>query len=279
MNRALLFVLCLSLFGCAGQSSPMADSAPRSEATATKSILMPAGAPAHDVAESADRKLIRTGELRVSVDAFEPLAQALNTRLGELGGFVADSDLNHHAGRVGYATLVVRVPADRFDDLLAWAESEVEVQSLRVDTADVTEQWVDVHARIANNKRTEERLLRLLEMDTAKLEDVLAVERELTRVRGEIESAEGRMRVLRDQVGLATLTLQVHVRDPFQPAVAQAYHARLGSAFTGSISALVDVVAGFGIVAVASLPWLTVLALFLVATFRVGRFAFRRARA
>ena len=280
ISRALVLSFALSLVGCAGgaTSDRAMEAAPEGFAALATDGGETAGGgqPASNIA--ADRKLIRTGELRVVVEEYEPLQSALTARLTELGGFVADSDLNHHAGRVSYATLVLRVPADRFDELLSWTESRVEVQSLRVDTADVTERWVDTQARIDNSKRTERRLLGLLETDAAKLEDVLAVERELSRVRGEIEAAEGQMRVLSDQVGLATLTLQVSVRAHYDSAVAVAYRTKIGSAFTGSIEAMVDVAQGLGIIAVALLPWLLVLGFFGWVALRLGRAVWRRSR-
>ena len=278
LPRALALSLALSLAGCAG-SAP-SDRAMQEMPDRFAALVVDGGEAVRGGQDiTAHRKLIRTGDLRVVVDEYEPLQSALTARLTELGGFVADSDLNHHAGRVSYATLVLRVPAERFDELLSWTEGQVEVQSLNVDTADVTERWVDTQARIDNNKRTERRLLGLLETDAAKLEDVLAVERELSRVRGEIESAEGQMRVLSDQVGLATLTLQVSVRAHYDPTVAVAYHAKIGAAFSGSIEAMVDVAQGLGIIAVALLPWLLVLGLFGWIAFRLARSMWRRSRA
>ena len=224
----------------------------------------------------ADRKLIRAGELAVSVDDFGPFRTALDAHIDALGGFVADTDLGHVSGRVGWATLVVRVPADRFDDLVAWTESRVEVERMDIDSVDVTEEWVDVDSRIANHKKTEARLLRLLDQETADLEDVLAVERELSRVRGEIERFEGRMRVLSDRVSLATLTLRVNVRNPYDPAVEQALLARLGDTFGGSVGALVTFGEGMLIIAVGLAPWVLVFGLLFTLLFRVVRSVRRR---
>ena len=280
MFKPAALALALLLIGCADGAAPFAaDEAPASSATAEGSRGLAAvggqpGAPA-----IASRRLIKTGELRVVVDEYEPLQAALNDKLAALGGFIADSDLSHNAGRVGYATLVLRVPADRFDELLAWTGSQVEVQGLTVDTADVTERWVDVQARIDNGERTEARLLGLLDTGAARLEDVLAVERELSRVRGEVEAAQGQMRVLKDQVGLATLTLRASVRSAYEPQVALAYHARVGAAFTGSVSAMGEVAQGLGIVLVATLPWLAVLAIFGWLAFGIVRRLWRRVSA
>ncbi len=268
--------LLLLLAGCASGASPEPSSSPSFDPAGAVPVAVDGrldGGPGGQSEGSAasQRRLIRSGSLHVVVDDYAPMQQALTARLDELGGFVADTDLSHHAGRVSTATLLLRVPADHFDELLAWTESQVEVQSLHVDTADVTERWVDTQARIDNGRRTERRLLGLLENKAARLEDVLAVERELARVRGEIESAEGQMRVLADQVGLATLSLQVSVRAHYEPEVALAYHARVGGAFTGSLSAMWNVALGFGIAAAALLPWLLLLVLLGWAAARIGR--------
>lgn len=269
-----IFVLVLA--GCgnlASHDSPAVGTASPSSGPATgmeDDRATDAGEPMSTPAAIASRKLIRTGQLSVIVDEYAPLRTALTDRLDGLGGFVADSDLSHNAGRVSYATWVVRVPAEHFDELLAWTEAQAEVQSLSVATADVTARWTDVQARIDNNKRTERRLLELLESKTADLDDVLAVERELSRVRGVIEGAEGQMRVLADQVGLATLTVHISVRAAYEPTAAMAYSGRIGGAFVGSITAMVQVGQGLGIMAVTVIPWLLVLSVLGWLTFAVG---------
>jgi hypothetical protein len=74
----------------------------------------------------------------------------------------------------------------------------------------VGEEFVDVTARVANARRLEQRLVTLLATRTGKLEDVLAVERELARVREQIERYEGRLRYLSTRVETSTLTVTVH---------------------------------------------------------------------
>ena len=269
MRRALAPLAFLLLVACGAMdsSSPEEMSLDRQDAPASGPSGMLGGemdaskeSKAIDSRTTA-RKLIRTGRIRIAVDDYAAFQGSLDARLAALGGFVADQDLNHAAGKVSWATLVVRVPADDFDALLRWTESKVEIQALNIDTADVTEQWTDVRARIANGERTEARLLGLLDSGTGDLEDVLAVERELSRVRGEIESAEGRMRVLGDQVSLATLTIDVAVRALYTPPVEAGYLARLGTAVTASVTALVEVAEGVSILAIAALPWLVLLGL------------------
>ncbi|MCP4872485.1 MAG: DUF4349 domain-containing protein [Proteobacteria bacterium] len=226
---------------------------------------------------TANRRLIRTANLRVVVPEYGPLQASLQAELAAAGGFIANTDLVHYAGSVGHAQLELRIPADRFADVLGWAEANLEVQELHVDTQDVTEQWVDVQARIDNGKNTEARLVGLLAEGTGSLEDVLAVERELARVRGEIESAEGRMRVLADQVGLATIQLSVTVQQPYEPAVETPYLASVGSAFSGSVGALIATAKGLGIALAALAPWAVVLFVLLAPVVLLGRRLVRRA--
>ena len=222
------------------------------------------------------RKLIRTGDISVTVEDYTPFREALDARLAEMDGFVSDASLDHWSGRVSWATLTLRVPADRFDELVGWAEAEVEVNSLNISTQDVTEEWVDVRSRIDNGKATEKRLLEILDDRTADLGDVLAVERELARVRGDIESAEGRLRVLADQVDLATLTIHVSVRNPYEPAIEPSFGQTIADVFMGSIEIMGNVAKGLVLLLVGASPWLAILFVFAFVLYRVIRSLVRR---
>ena len=223
------------------------------------------------------RKLIRTGDISVTVEDYDPFRDALDAKLEALGGFVADANLDHYSGRVSWATLTVRVSADAFEELVGWTESQVEVNSLNISTQDVTAEWVDIRSRLDNWKATEKRLLEILQDQTADLGDVLAVERELSRVREEIERAEGQMRVLADQVELATLTIHVSVRNPYQPAVdPPGFGQRIGDVFMGSLEAMLNLGKGIVLLTVGAAPWLLVMFVFLYVCYRFVRMLVRR---
>ncbi len=207
---------------------------------------------------------IRTGHVAVVVDDYAPFARELDAWLGEAGGFVADASLSHTEGEVSWASLTVRVPAERLDGLVGWTEERVRVESLSITNQDVTAEWVDVEARIENQRRAEARLQQLLADNTGVLADVLAVERELTRVRGEIEAAEGHMRVLSDRVGLATLQLEVRVNTPYAALVAPTFGEEAADVFSTSIAAMGTTARGLALVGIAVLPWLTPPALVLL---------------
>jgi hypothetical protein len=117
------------------------------------------------------------------------------------------------------------------------------LESVTITTRDVGEEYLDVSTRVANARRLEQRLVELLASRTGKLSDVLDVERELARVRGEIEGYEGRLRYLRTHVTMSTLAVTVH--EPF-PLVGERGN---GSALAESVRAagrnFVRFVAGF----------------------------------
>lgn len=189
--------------GYAGRS--VAPSAPPSPAPASASAQLPAGIPS---------MVIRTGTASVEVDSLEPAIAAVRRLVARAGGYVGNTSLQAGHESVRSATLELRVPADRFEEVVAGLSPVGEVDYVNVAAEDVTEQYVDLEARAENAKRLEGRLAELLATRTGKLDDVLAVERELARVREEIERLEGRMRYLRSRADLSSLTVSLHEPGP-----------------------------------------------------------------
>ena len=111
----------------------------------------------------------------------------------------------------------LRVPVDQFESLVQKVVALGELERNTRTSQDVTEQFYDIEARIKNKKAEEKSLTKILDERTGKLEDVLKIETELSRVRGEIEQLEGKIRVLENLSSLATLTLSVREREKFEP--------------------------------------------------------------
>lgn len=206
------------------------------------------------------RKVVRTGNLSVSIEEWEPFHRDVESWLAVHGGFVSDLSVNRWEGRVGYARLTVRVPAERMDPLVVWTQEKVEVTQLALHGEDVTAQWIDVDARLGALRQTETRVLALVAEGTATLADVLAAERELGRIRGDIESFEATQRALTDRVELATLTMEVSVRAPYSSLVDVGFGTEAAETWRGSIRAMGVVSRGLALGAVAVTPWLAVLA-------------------
>jgi hypothetical protein len=158
--------------------------------------------------------VIRNGDVSVEVDSIEIAVATLRQLASSLGGYVGNVSTQSGERQVRSATLEVKVPAARFDDAMSGMAPLGKVERSTAIAEDVGEEFVDITARVANAKRLEARLVALLAQRTGKLEDVLAVERELARVREEIERYEGRLRFLSSRVATSAIVATVHEKLP-----------------------------------------------------------------
>ncbi len=170
-----------------------------------------------DLAKLPTRKLIRDGEIHLVVNRYDAARRAIEERVTAAGGFVARTSVAHSAGRVSYATLVVRIPAPRFDEVLRAVLQLGSVEREATGSRDVTDEYADAAARLGSARKLEARLLGLVDTRPGKLSDLLEVERELARVREGIERLEGQVRLFDEQVELATLTVHLDVRQIYAP--------------------------------------------------------------
>src|SRR5689334_21274695 len=183
-------------------------------------------------------------------DSLEPAIAELRRIAQRVGGFVADATVQSGRNQLRSATLQLKVPSARFDDLTLALGPLGRLQSVTVNAEDVSEEYVDVTARVANSRRLEDRLVELLRTRTGKLQDVLAVEHELARVREEIERMEGRLRFLKASAQLSTLS--VSLSEP--PPLVSSHPGRsvIGEAFKTAWRNFVDllaaVIASLGVV-------------------------------
>jgi hypothetical protein len=197
----------------------------------------------------APSMVIRNGQASIEVDSLEQAVAHVRLLAGRIGGYVANTTMQTGRGQLRSATLEVKIPADRFDDGLGGLAGLGKLESVNVNAEDVGEEFTDVTARMGNARRLEARLIELLATRTGKLKDVLDVERELARVREEIERYEGRLRYLRVHAALSTLTISVH--EPV-PVVGHPGSSVIGEAFKQAWRNFVALVAacirGLGIV-------------------------------
>jgi hypothetical protein len=162
----------------------------------------------------APSMIIRNGVATVEVEQLDSAMAALRALAQRLGGYVANSSVTTGRDQTPSGTIELKIPAARYDSALAGLEPLGKVESINTTAEDVGEEFVDITARLTNAKRLEDRIVTILATRAGKLEDVIAAERELARVREEIERYEGRLRFLRTRVALSTLTVTVHETYP-----------------------------------------------------------------
>lgn len=167
-----------------------------------------APAPKARALAAPDRYLIRTGEAAIEVADARTAATRVKELVRASNGYVSDSSESADELGVRTVSLTVRVPATGFEELGLRLEKLGKVLRNTSQSEDVTEEMVDTQSRLRNLRRTEERLLEHLSR-SGRLSDTLQVERELTRVRGEIEQADGRVRYLSRRVSYSTLVVSL----------------------------------------------------------------------
>jgi hypothetical protein len=265
MRHAMILVLVLA--GCGQELPSSTGNSPAepgaSPRAADANAAPPGGAANADAAfagpnGAADpgRKIIHTADIDLVVEEFGPIPDQVRALARQSGGYIAKSNLRGSTGRPRGGDWTLRVPTDKYDSLLDELESLGEVRRSSSNSQDVSEEYYDVEARIRNKKQEETRLLRHLEESTGRLEDILLIEKELSRVRGEVERMEGRLRVLADLTTLTTIHLTVEEIKNYVPPAAPTFATQIGRSFDGSWGALVDFGKGLTLLVVILSPWL-----------------------
>lgn len=233
-------------------------------------------ADASAAAENVKPRIIYTANVSVVAEDFSAAANKLVELIDTMGGYVANASLDRSSGESRTGSWTVRVPVKKYGDFLTSLDDIGFVESRTQNSEDVTMEYVDVEARIANLKRLEERFVALLEERTGKLEDVLKVEQELARVRGDIEQAEGRLRYLTNKTDYSTVIITLREQKNYVPPRAPSFGERIATTWSQSLESLRQAgeLAVLAIVAIA--PWAVVAAIPVLAIIFVIKLALRR---
>jgi len=153
--------------------------------------------------------IIRSAQLSLITKEFDKARANLEAILKRHRGYVGELKAGGTTGSGRTLTATLRVPADQLDATLTEVKTLGRVESESQSGQDVTSQYVDLQARLSNARNTEQRLTDLLRNRTGKLSDVLQVEQEVDRVRGEIEQMEAERKNMSNQVSYATLNATI----------------------------------------------------------------------
>lgn len=164
------------------------------------------------LASEQQRMIIRTVNMSIIVEDTDVTVEAVRTLVAQYGGYVASSN-RYLQNDQPYATVTVRVPAEQLDEVLVQLRAmAISLQNESSSGEDVTEEYYDLDARITNLKAAEEELRGMLadvRENNGKAEDVLSIYRELTDIRGQIDSLEGRQQYLSRLSALSTVTINI----------------------------------------------------------------------
>jgi hypothetical protein len=153
--------------------------------------------------------IARTAELKLMVEKLDDARQKLDRILTEHKGYVAHLSASAESGSAPMVIASLRVPADQLDLCIAELKKLGHVTQESQAGEEVTQQHLDLGARLKNSRNTEERLNQVLQKHAGKVKDVLDVEKESARVRGEIEQMEAEQQTLEHRVDFATIDLKL----------------------------------------------------------------------
>lgn len=231
-----------------------------------------------------ERLVIRTLGMRVQVDEVEPAIESLRDAVDAVDGMITtvqvttdDSPVYRYEASGTFADgtplkgyLTARIPPANVDRFIDSVSDLGKILRQAEDESDVTQEHVDLSARLDNLRVQEERLRELFER-AEEVEDMLAIERELARVRGEIESYEARIAYLERQAAMATVTVELVGREPIIAPSGEDWG--FVEAVRAGVRGFVNTINGLIFIALSALP---LLILAVVATFVVRAIVRRR---
>ena len=280
-----LAVFAITLAGCGAQSaddvaapsgasgasaadSSVADSSVAASDAAAQSAPVPGGsspagggkagalgAGAQSVS-TTQRKIIYTATVDLVVENLTAGQNKLTQLVKANRGYIAQTDVGGNSGEQRTGSWKVRVPVDNYEAFMAGAAKLGELQSINSSSQDVTAEFYDVAARIKNKGVEEQRLIELLKKATGKLSEILQVEKELSRVRGEIEQLQGRIRVLSDLSSLTTITLTLREIKDYVPPAPPSFSTEIARQFRASLGVMRAAGKGLVLFGAALAPWL-----------------------
>src|SRR5438132_4805458 len=167
---------------------------------------------------SANRKLIRNATVELEIARFDDAVQKITAFANEERGYVATTNSEKQANGKLRGQVVVKLVPENLDRFLQKVRGLGELKNQTLGTEDVTKAYLDTDARLKNAHVMEQRLIDMLNTKTGKVSDLLQVEKELGRVREEIEKMQGELKYWDSQVQFATVTISLAEKDMEEPA-------------------------------------------------------------
>jgi hypothetical protein len=231
--------------------------------------------------QPVERLVIRNGSISIVVKDTRAAQQSIQHMVTEMAGegafVVSSEEQGGIEGSSPYITMAIRVPATRFDEVMdRLAKMAVDVTNRNESGQDVTEEYVDLQARLESLETARQRLLKIME-DARTTDELLKAEGQLTQREAEIESIKGRVQYLTQSARLSSIHIELQPYILSQPVVGARW--RPAETVRGAFEALVDSLRSFGdfliFFIIAILPWLLLIGLVI---YGVVRFVLWRVR-
>jgi hypothetical protein len=180
--------------------------------------------------KSTEQKIIKNGNLKFETSNLETTYKQIKTAVKKEGATIQNDSEGKDYGTI-YRRITIRIPSENFDVFIKEISSGVDYfDNKEISAQDVTEQYIDIDARLKAKKKLENRYLELLSKAT-KMSEMLAIEAQLSAIREEVEAKEGQLRYLQSQISLSTVTIEFYKTVAEESGVTISYGAKIWNAF------------------------------------------------
>ncbi len=195
-----------------------------------------------------NRKLIWTANLEFQVKKVDQSTEEINDLSAKYGGFVSDMNMTNDSYRISN-TITIRIPNAKFQKFVSAIKGEsIFMDHADISSQDVTEEFVDIAARLKAKREVRDRYIEVLKTKTGTVKDIIEAEEAIRVITEEIEAKEGRLRYLNDRVDLSTVTLTMYEKVKFTDSpkrYEKNYSDEVGESFGTGWQAVKEILLGF----------------------------------
>ena len=211
--------------------------------------------------QDQQRLIIRNGTMNLEIESYNEADKKINELVKNLNGYTSASSSSLNAAGKKQGSITIKVPAEKFDELIAKLGEIGQISSQNITSSDVTEEYIDLGARLKTERELEQRLMTLLDTKAGSLSDIIEIESKLATVRQKIESVEGRMKFLRSQAAFSTLTVSIFEPSLLDTSSGGGFFYEIGQAFKEGLEGFTDVLKIIITAAIALIPLLVFVAI------------------
>ncbi|CAM4165036.1 MULTISPECIES: DUF4349 domain-containing protein [Flavobacterium] len=185
----------------------------------------------------ADLKIIKTADLSFQTTNLSNSFATIQNALKKHKAYVQNDNSGKNYGTT-YRNIIVRVPNNYFDSFINEISKGVKhFDRKEISAQDVTEEFVDLEARLKAKRTLENRYLEILKKAN-KISEILEIEKELSKIREEIEAKEGRLKYLESKVGMSTVSIEMYTENPTGSENTVSYGSKMWNAIASGFNGL-----------------------------------------
>jgi hypothetical protein len=241
-NALLLLVFLLSFSSCKKGEALADESAAADQVMAVKlpskvdqvKFVKPLVANAEEKS-TLEQKIIKTGDIKFETNDLDATYKQITTAIKSHKATIQNDTEGTEYGSV-FRKLIVRVPSATFDLFLSDISKGVSYfDNKEISSQDVTEEYIDIDARLKAKKVLESRYLELLKKAN-KVSEMLEIEAQLSSIREEIEAKEGQLRYMQSQISMSTITIEFYKKVAVEGGATISYASKIWNAITSGFN-------------------------------------------